>query len=341
MEIPAFEVIRESLRYHLAAGRGPRIERWRERAARFGLLDREAPALLTKHWWDTGVSFEAYGTETGLLPGLEASGLAHRATEQLLASIERTLRLAKPPHDRITRSLEWLECDQKLRLPELRMEVATALLSPFRERNPEPRVQELLQSFLLRTIGDPRPQRQKWQGVPDEIRNILLRWLVAGSLEDFFRVLDETAQDSHWKYRKAFWSAYLRREVIADAWVVLGPAAATIVRKEFESPAGAAKLRMGDGTQSSHSVLLMRIGNLTIAEWSHNGKCRIWKEGNRKAPKLYETEYHRRHLIDGCNWEKSHMGSEDGRWQGDVARRIEDETGIRIPRAEYMPERKW
>jgi hypothetical protein len=38
------------------------------------------------------------------------------------------------------------------------------------------------------------------------------------ALEDFFRVLDETAQDSHWKYRKAFWSAYLRRDVIVDAW---------------------------------------------------------------------------------------------------------------------------
>lgn len=340
-ENPSFDAIRESLRQQLAAGRGPRIEKWRERAGRFGLLEGEAPALLMKSWWDVGASFEAYATEAGLLPGLEFSGLVKCASEHLLGFTEEMLTLAKPRLDFVKRSLEWLESDeQKLRFSELRIPTAKALLSPFRDRNPDAALQEVLQGFLLRTIGDPRSQRPKWQGIPEDVRNVLFRWLVSASLEDFFRVLDETAQDSHWKFRKAFWSAYLRREAITDAWVVLGPAAAAIVRKEFDAPAGAAKLKMGEGAQSSHSVLLMRVGTVTIAEWSHNGKCRIWKQGNPKAPKLYETEYRRGQLVDRCNWDKAHMGSEDGRWQADIARRIADETGIRVARSEYMPERK-
>jgi hypothetical protein len=169
-----------------------------------------------------------------------------------------------------------------------------------------------------------------------------LRWLVKASLDDFFTVLDETADDAHWKFRKAFWSAYLRRNAISDAWIVLGPAAARIVRKEFDSLAGAAKLRMGDGTQSSHSVLLMQIGALTIAEWSHNGKCWIWSDGEPRVPKLYEAEYKRSQLRDSSKPKRGivHMGSEDGRWQDTIAHIIADETGIRVTRGEYMPERK-
>jgi hypothetical protein len=336
--LPSFETIRESLKYQVAAGRGPRIEKWRERAARFGLLERTAPELLTKHWWDVGVTFDVYGTGAGILPGLEFSGLVHRATEELLGSAEKKLGLANLSLDWLKRSLEWLESEeQKLRLSELRIPTAKALLTPFLDRQPDAAVQELLQNFLLRTIGDPRSQRPKWQGVPQDIRNVLLRWLVKASLDDFFRVLDETAQDSHWKYRKAFWSAYLRRGVIRDAWVVLGPKAADLVKKEFDSPGGAGKLP----TTGSQSVLLMRIDTLTIAEWSHNGQCWIWRDGQKGAPKLYEAEYAADNLR-GPSRSKAgtrHDGSLDGRWQASIAKVIADETGIQVARSDYMPRR--
>ena len=81
----------------------------------------------------------------------------------------------------------------------------------------------------------------------------------------------------------------------------------------------------------------MRIGPLTIAEWSHNGSCRIWLSGNESAPKLYKPTYSRHELMTGDDFSKPHMGSERGSWQGAIARWIEDQTGISVPRRAYMP----
>ena len=40
----------------------------------------------------------------------------------------------------------------------------------------------------------------------------MLRWMVSASLDDFFALIARRAQEDHWRYRKAFWSAYLKRE---------------------------------------------------------------------------------------------------------------------------------
>jgi hypothetical protein len=40
--------------------------------------------------------------------------------------------------------------------------------------------------------------------------------------------------------------------------------------------------------QSDHSVLLMKIDKLTIAEWSHNGKMRFWRDGLDVAPEFHD-----------------------------------------------------
>jgi len=232
----------------------------------------------------------------------------------------------------------WLERDRQLRLPELKVPVAQAFLRPFVEQAPPTAIKEQVQAFLCRMVGDPRINRPRWNGVPDEIRNVLLRWLVGASLDDFFRVLDQTALDKHWRYRKAFWTAYLEREAIDDAWVVLGPDAARIVRGGFN--AGAAKLVRGYGVEANHSVLLMRIRGVTIAEWSHNGRCRCWVRGNKHAPKLYETEYTRSELTEGSDVQQTHHGAEKGTWQKSVAEFIETATRLRVSSASYMP-RNW
>lgn len=339
-EIEQFDATRRAIGSGLARGRSPRLARWRDRCARFGLLESAAPALLTQYWWDTSVSFEEYGAEAGVVPGLETSAFVRKASEHVLELVETRLRERSATVTWLARALEWFERDGRLRLAGLRIRTAIALLSPFLERDPEAAVREMIQSFLLRLIGDPRSQRARWQGIPDHIRNVLLRWLVRISLEDFFRVLDETAVDAHWRYRKAFWSAYLNEEKIADAWVVLGPAAGRKARRDLEAQGGAGKLVLGEGVESTHSVLLMRIGNLTIAEWSHNGKCWIWTEGKGKPPKLYEPEYRRVDLRERGAWSQVHSRSDTGHWQDEVARKIDREMGVRVSRTQYMPERK-
>ena len=58
------------------------------------------------------------------------------------------------------------------------------------------------------------------------------------------------------------------------------------------------------GISSEHAVLLMRIGDLTVADWNFNGKCHIWLRNNGSSPKLYEREYDRYELKTGSNFEQ-------------------------------------
>lgn len=338
VKLPVFDDLRRALPVHLSAIETPRTVRWRARCERFGFLERDGPARLVRLWWDVELTFAQFIEEAGLGGGLQASAFVKHATTRLLEDLEAGLGAGRFSRGELAQAFEWLEHDGKLRFDDLTVAVATALLKPFVESAPQAELKESIQAFLCRTIGDPRVWRQRWHAVPETLRNVLFRWLVGASLEDFFRVLDETALDRHWRHRKAFWTAYLKQEAIDDAWVVLGPEAARIFRRGFK--AGAAKLLRGTGVEPNHSVLLMRIKGVTIAEWSHNGSCRMWTRGNKAAPKLYEIEYTRSELTDGCDFRQPHVGAEQGRWQDYVAALIQSETRVRVTSASYMPGRR-
>lgn len=338
MQLACFERIRSWLERQVGSSRAPSLQKWAGRSARFGLLEADAPRRLTSSWWNGSEDFDEYARTAGLVPGLEQSELVRRSTEVVLDQAERRLRTGEADPAWLDRGLAWVGSGGRLRFPSLRVRTAEALLRPFLEAKPNPAAQQSIQEFLLRTIGHPGAQRDRWQGVSSELRDVLARWLVAGSLEDFFLVLDRTADRHHWLYRKAFWSSYLQKDLIDAAWIVLGRDARSVVRRNLQdSENDAGELRIGEGAMANHSVLLMRIGDLTIAEWSHSGRCRIWFHGNRSAPSLYEPIYRRRQLVDGCDWEKSHMGSERGTWQEAVAQEIARHTRVRMSRSHFMP----
>ncbi len=336
--LQSFDAIRQAVQERLRAVQSPRTMRWLERCDRFGLLEFTGPERLVDSWFAVDVDCDTYLSEAGLSGGLESSAFVRRSSEQLLRRVESELLKGRSSAAICDRAFTWLERQGQLRFPELKVEVANAFLRPFVEKVPSETTKAAIQAFLCRTVGDPRINRPRWNGVPDEVRNVLLRWLVGASLDDFFRVLDQTALDRHWRHRKAFWTAYLQREAIDDAWVVLGSEAARIVQGGLS--AGAAKLVSGGGVQGNQSVLLMRIKGVTIAEWSHNGSFRMWRRGNGEAPKLYETAYTRSQLIKGCDVSQTHHGAELGTWQGKVAALIASETGIRNSSSSYMP-RPW
>jgi len=161
-----------------------------------------------------------------------------------------------------------------------------------------------------------------WHGL-DDARQVMMRWLVGLTLDEFFRLLDETALDRLWRQRKAFWGHYLKKDQITDAWMILGKSAVRLaaLRRDFFKGRFGHLLRNADGDQS---VLLLRIAGITIAEWSHNGRCRFWTRANRGAPKYYEHEYNRTDLINECDRALTHQGS----WEPRFAAYIFEETGI-------------
>jgi hypothetical protein len=340
-ELETFEELRALLRLSIQAAGTPSLRRWKQRCADYHLLDEDGDRQFVEQIVASETSPSAMLQAAGLDRGLDRCRFLASGTEKCLQDAAAWLRRGRPKQARLARFLAWLEADGILRFETLRIETACALLEPFVEKRPEADVESLLREFFLRCLGDPRlPRSPGWAAVPTPVRHVLTRWLVKLALDDFFRLLDKTALDRHWRYRKSFWMAYLQRELITDAWVVLGPQASKMAQQSFEQGALATgRLRRGGGVQRNQSVLLLRLPGMTVAEWSHNGTCRMWLDGNRQAPQMYQSVYSRADLIHGEDFAQRHHGTEHGSWQRSIADWVGDNIGTWISAEEYMPKR--
>lgn len=224
--------------------------------------------------------------------------------------------------------------------------VACALLEPWVEGNPSAGHRKRISAFLVKAIGDPRLQSSRWQFIesemeelsaeymPSAIVDVLKRWLTEAAMRTFFQAIAKTTdRPDQWETRSDFWLAYLDDGCVEDAWPALGPRArvqiSSIAREQGDTLEHG---KIDDGPASS-SALIMQIGDLRIAEWSDNGKCRIWNSGNGQAPELYKN-YYRNHALRS---EAQHLGKASfrhdatGNWRYRVAAHIYNETGIEHP----------
>jgi len=147
------------------------------------------------------------------------------------------------------------------------------------------------------------------------------------------------ALERHWVYRKAFWKSYFKGEYISDAWVVFGPTGAQIAEQAFhktgdESWRSFSRFGRGSGFESNHAALILRIGDLVVVDWSHNGKCWIWNDSNPKAPSFYESGYGANQLRK-ARFGQVHGGSDRYSWQQKVAEHIRQHTGIEMTVTDY------
>ena len=171
----------------------------------------------------------------------------------------------------------------------------------------------------------------------NDAKSVMRRWLTKASLEQFLDVVDRTAQSHMWAARRKFWFAYYENKFMVEAWVAFAADGARLARelaKERDNPAikNFGTLNRSAGVVKEHAVLIMKIGDLVVADWSHNGKCHIWLPEDENAPKLYKRSYDRDELICGSSWDKKHLGA----WQLEVHAYIQHNTGIRMMTMDYM-----
>lgn len=313
---------------------------WAQRHAAHDVFDvQNGPANLAGQVLDDTRPVREVLREHGLGEWLQTGGYAEAAFAAVLVDVPRRLRLSVSEArslDLIRRTLEWGESSSgDMQFPSLRVPVAEAFLLPWLQAAPPKAVERTITAFLLKTFGDPRMQRTRWNGVNESATNVFKRWLTGETLEAFVRVIERVAERDHWKYRKAFWMAYYRAGHVLDAWVVLGPEAKIISRQFADLKGHSSELIRPQ--LSNHSVLLLRIGNLVVADWSHNGKCRMWREGDLYAPMLYRTRYEASDLRAATDFEVTHHSSSTGGWQLKIHDHIRDLTGIRLSFSSYMP----
>lgn len=214
------------------------------------------------------------------------------------------------------------------------------------DQSGNPQYREELTKCLFRYMKDPRYEnRNQWKRVGLKARKIFLSWLCRNDFEIFFGLIERTAGstsegDRMWRYRRAFWEAYL--DDMYYTRVVLGPAALRLARVAMHKEALNYAILTGiqDGTQS---LLMFSIGKYTFIEVSHNGRLRVFETGEEPIPFIEEnpllgkTEYSYRDLVQDHRdvFTQVHSGAASYSWQTKVSSWIGSHCGV------YHNRRQW
>jgi hypothetical protein len=193
-------------------------------------------------------------------------------------------------------------------------------------------------------FGDPRLYSSRWTRMQDA-EAIVRRWLVQASLRQFLDVIDHVTPEGDekrmFKYRRLFWEAVYRAELISDAWVVFDGKANRFAKRSFGNELSFASFQ---SVKPGQAVLLLRVGRGLVAEWSYSGRCFIWNDAEaRDAPRMYRRAYGVSELqcktatdgLDKAVFAVRHIHPETGYWQSKAAAKIQQMTGVRIAQSEY------
>lgn len=316
---------------------------WHDRARQYRLfLVNEAPLRLAETVLHNGMTVDRVLEDIGLPEASTTGALVECSFAAACVLVSRsdqskTVALQK-------RLMAWATRGSRFGYEKLFPLYVSALLDPWATSEPTEEHRRAIIGALEEYAGDPRVQPAKWNIVKDRAPSayaILLRWLTKASVYQFFDIVDRVADQRMWSYRRAFWTSYLEAGHIEQAWVVFGANGQRIARQSAKDSGDKGlmyfgKLAPGGGRSPDHAALAMKIGDLTIAEWSHNGKYNIWPKGARGAPTLFKNDYEvdelRHAPIDG-----SHTASESFGWQQTVAAVIKKQTGRSTSTSEWKP----
>lgn len=322
-------------------------EIWHRRCERLKFFDpKRAPAL---------IAAEVMNSLAPIADALDAVGVAGGGglAEAAFAAAAAEVRRRRPPDpSRQLRLIEWAGGPRgPFAYPRLFAFYAHALLEPWSAGNistgptPEHRA-AIIAALLEHGGGDPRTLgRARWGETglyQSPAHRTILGWLTRASVHQFFDIVDGIVDhrggDQHWRFRKPFWTSYLDAGHIEEAWVVFGSFGARRAGEAARTSGDAGLAEFGrivDSQRTYNAALLVRIGELTIVDWSHNGRYHIWtRKSAEKAPPLYLKSYDT--LPEG-ELSGQHGGAANYGWQRTVAEIIHRHTSRRTSEAEWRP----
>lgn len=336
-EIATFDHWRSLAKLALMSYESPSLEQWKTACEAYSLLDDGAEIRFVE-----GLIFGVGQIDDKL----KSAGFGDRLQQCafLEKGLDGVLESASRLSDPVTLSesdqnnlLQFLTLDNELRFKNMRAKIAHALLRQYVDHDPHNVMKVRLRDWFVQHFGNPHlPSRSGWKGVPDALRLVVGRWLVDLFIDQFVDLIKETAMDRHWRFREAFWRSLSRRNLIRGIWFALGRDAMRHLKARNPVQGTESAVAGLTGAGSSQSVLLMQLAGMTIAEWSHNGSCRIWLHVGRYAPTLYEQSYHARSLRVDADFRQAHLGSERYHWQSRLADWLRGNGGPDITPEEYQ-----
>jgi len=276
-------------------------------------------------------------------------GYGQAVTAQLLHNLARG---GEPDHlrrlDKVKRFA--LAADGRALFVSQKVLVVEALLTPMMNGDVAKDVTTAILIVVLDMLGDPRlvKARSNWIAVTAELKNLVVGWLTEQSLRQFLDIVDQTAVESMWRYRRAFWQSVFDAGLISAAWVAFGPDGRKIAASGTYKGLKCAELFTDDkSVEPGHAVLLMQIGAGVVADWSHSGKCNIWYQvADPKAPTLFRDSYPSSSVAVGSSRDNvltsgrvnfSHTAPSHYNWQHKAAEHIRQMTGFRLDPKKWVP----
>jgi hypothetical protein len=352
----------------LARTEDPRLKPWDRAHQRYLMFDaKRGPERVGSALLGGTDPVEEVISEIGMDDPIRAEGRFFRAAVRaMLAALPKALRgrgareawaraaaileVQRNRRDRVGREI----AEPGLRITDLAGETITACLDPWLQHPPSAHApKDEIKAFLLRVIGDPRLRPERWRAASDSCAQLMRSWLAAASLETFFALISETNDDPQWQYRREFWRACLRKmpdNQPAEVWVVLGPGMAARA-KAVKDLANAYGRMEASGQGGEQAVLLIRLGNIVLSEWSNVGPVRAWEIGDPRCPLLYHSQYEAPRLRAKCLDFPDHptrgkggafgglgLWHRDPRgylWQGCAAAFLQTYTPLRLTQEDY------
>ncbi|MEI6986948.1 MAG: EH signature domain-containing protein [Rhodospirillaceae bacterium] len=331
--------------YFLAEIAAAQGSRWAELHRVYRLFDpSNAPAMLAQAVMAAELPPRDFLAHIGFSGVLSAARLLGEAFVQACDSIVEMAATGQPAsHGVALRLVSWSMKGKEFLyggVSRARPALAEALLLPWATTSPPAETREFIKRVLLGLLKEPRTNPVAWADVSEQAQCLMCHWLAKVSLEQFLAVVDETVQLHHsrmWSSRRKFWNAFHEKGYMQEAWVVFGRRGAAIARHAAGTRERHDIVSFGTFTGETTSdqrqaVLIMKIGSVVVADWSHNGCCHVWLPGNTSAPKLFQREYYRSDLTIGSDFEKPHVGL----WQADIHEFIRANTGFWMPSGDYL-----
>ena len=243
-----------------------------------------------------------------------ASGLLYHAHLAYVGGMGTALRTESG----VRRMLGWLApAGREARVTGVK-EVIEALLRPWRSQEPTGGIRDQLIEGLVASYGDPRVRRGGvWPQVHSDCRDVLLRWLTGANIKFFLDVVTEVETSHMWQPRREFWWDLYKQRRIDAAWVAFSPNAALTARRLAQGENKPEHLAYGEqtagGSRRNTSLLILKIGNCIVVEGSHSYKVYVFRDSDRRAPRLFERKYdcEQIRLAQGHREQAHHVGWEE------------------------------
>lgn len=324
--------------------------RWQRYLSNANILDLDqVEDTIAQHIIYQEDSLEGYLANIGLGGAYSTGFLLQGILVTVAKKISQAIR-KNGEFQQLDKFLKFSSVNGKIK-PGTEVACMIALMSPFKNdiELPNQKIKEDIQNLFLNTFGDPRISTDKWPVIDrrfrdegnlvEEAQNLLKKWLNLESIEFFFNLIEDIAPEQ-FEERKILWKKYFDQEKVVDAYPILGSLADMKARDLKRDNSGLQNLKYGifssGSVQKNQCVLLMKIGNWTVAEWSHAGKFRSWSADSKLKPAFYLNRYSADQLKKGSNPYRQVNGEygdgiiHSGNWVSRAERWIAKETGVRV-----------